>query len=268
MGGRRSRRKSLEGHGGASRKYRRLCESPASSSDATQLGSLLEQEDYLLKVLGYLVADGLHECRRVCRHWNDICSELPVKVYAKGDDMLPKIVDMFPNADSMTVKSFADRSADGFGDRTLDMLRKLAQLNSLKNLTVNAVQCWPVSSPIEPEMHWLKGLQSLDLTLTNAESVVDLYESLSLMEGLTHLKLAAPKPRNIKLPKQTELHLIQDLKLRTTLLIDEEGELLFPSLTHLTKLDAFVDAETSRLRNGLFHVRRTFLFAFSLLFAC
>ena len=52
---------------------------PVTGSEKS-LGALLEQEYFLLKVLVYVVEDGLHECRFVCRQWRDACGKLPVKL--------------------------------------------------------------------------------------------------------------------------------------------------------------------------------------------
>ena len=74
-------------------------ETKTSAND--ELADLLSQEDILSKVLVHLVDSGLHECRRVCRKWYEVCNKLPVKLSLSlhGDRFVDP--DRFPNAVSL-----------------------------------------------------------------------------------------------------------------------------------------------------------------------
>ena len=77
------------------------CEVDPVTGSEESLGALLEQEYFLLKVLVYVVEDGLHECRLVCRRWRDACGKLPVKLGRVSLDKLEKAADLFPKAKTL-----------------------------------------------------------------------------------------------------------------------------------------------------------------------
>ena len=91
------------------------------------LGRLLSENWFLRKVLSYLVDDGLHECRRVCREWNSVCKTLPVKLRQVPPEHLSKVLATFPKAVEVS-------SNPCFPPNDLDIARQLAGMSSLKRL--------------------------------------------------------------------------------------------------------------------------------------
>lgn len=75
---------------------------PVPSSETSQggLASLFELDYFLIAVLGYLVEHGLHECRRACRKWRDVCNKLPVRLRVP-EEKIPVAAEKFPNAISV-----------------------------------------------------------------------------------------------------------------------------------------------------------------------
>ena len=81
------------------------CEVDRDTGSDKSLSVLLEEEYFLLKVLSYVVEDGLHECRLVCRRWRDACGKLPVQLRTKGipSAKLPKAADLFPETKTLNL---------------------------------------------------------------------------------------------------------------------------------------------------------------------
>ena len=102
-------------------------------------------------------------------------------------------------------------------------------------------------------------LRSLDIGMQSKEILENFYSSLTAFTNLTQLKVSSPKPRDVRLPIGCNLHHIRDLKLRSTLLADEDGRLRFPSLTDLTKLEVFVDIDIDHFPTEILEVRKSFL---------
>ena len=57
-----------------------MSEADPLAASAKILESVLEYEQFLLKVLACVMTDGLRECRLVCRQWRDVCGKLPVRL--------------------------------------------------------------------------------------------------------------------------------------------------------------------------------------------
>ena len=118
--------------GGAPEAHRLQPVAPALTPATSEgdLSILLQDEYFLSKILGFLVNDGLHECRRVCRKWRDTISLLPVTVKAPEIEDLPAVVSLFPRATSLTfdarpVLDWLDRlvqPGDVVDDATVDCL--------------------------------------------------------------------------------------------------------------------------------------------------
>jgi len=97
-----------------------------------RLSTLLEQDYYLTKVLGYLLDDGLHECRRVCRKWYDVCNRMPVKLGRISVEEIPAIVNKFPNAVSfyrILIDSLKEGARNDEVTGAIESLRQLEILN-------------------------------------------------------------------------------------------------------------------------------------------
>jgi len=74
-----------------------------------------------------------------------------------------------------------------------------------------------------------------------------LYSKLSHLTGLTRLHLPSGWERFVSAP-YTDFRNIEDLKIRSVFL--ESGQLVFPSLTHLTRLEMRIDVEPANIFRG------------------
>lgn len=70
----------------------------------TPIRFLLGDEIFLIKVLSLVMEDGLHECRQVCRQWNNVCKKLPVTLWYDSLYNMCEKADVFPNATSLKVR--------------------------------------------------------------------------------------------------------------------------------------------------------------------
>ena len=95
------------------------------------LGAVFEHEENLLrKVLVHLVDDGLHECRRVCRFWRDVCSTLPVKLREAPPGFVPVLLSRFPRATSLDV-CYSLWGEDDVARHGISLLPRLKHLRRL-----------------------------------------------------------------------------------------------------------------------------------------
>lgn len=211
---------------------------------------VLQDEYYLPKILRHLVEDGLHECRRVCRQWYEICSKLPVQLEDVPVDKLPLIVDKFPYASSMSVSRRMECQSDANkhevnpqSSEALSVeeavLRYVAPLKSLKHLEVTIDSNQSLPEALECCFRSLLHLESLGICLGQVDGSSVFFDHLRLLTNLTCLKLQCetlhyrwelchPEPF-------TELQGIRDLSV-PYYLFDVGGQLMFPSLTNLTRL--------------------------------
>jgi len=172
-----------------------------------------------------------------------VCNRLPLKL-SLDDTSHNKAAELFPNATSLTLAScHMNRKWHGFRN-----------MNNLKHLNLESISSWSVAELSEQDLKSLLRLQSLEITIDNEELLEDFYSSLSTFSSLTCLKISAPKPRSFVIQSQPEIFRIEHLKLRSTLLFDSDGQLVFPSLTNLTNLDILVDSETMSFEKGFLDI--------------
>ena len=120
------------------------------------IADLLSQKYFLSKILVHLVDSGLHECRRVCRMWCEVCNQLPVKLKLSLNDNIPAFTDTFPNAVSLEVEKVADED-DGFIETMLGSC--MSSLRNLRHLGIGRSVQWPVLlNKLEPGSELLANL--------------------------------------------------------------------------------------------------------------
>lgn len=192
-----------------------------------ELGTLLENEYFLLKVLEHVIEDGLHECRRVCRKWYDVCRRLPVKLQIDEMDKLGLACEMFPNATTVFTGAI-------FGDYC-ELIDRLGSLRHLRDLDVKlrgrhdsfALNLFPRS---------FEKLESLSLNLSSRVSSVDLGSSLQFLTNLTRLELIVPFNIRLQMEPVTQLRKLKNLCLVDAQKMTAEGQFLLQPLTGLTSL--------------------------------
>jgi len=220
---------------------------------ATQDGSLkelLDQEYYLTKVLEHLLDYGLHECRRVCRKWYEVCNQMSVKLRRIPVEKIPAVANKFPNAvrvvaglenyDGEVARN--DKVAAG-----IESLRQLRSLESLKLCLQWDKHCerdaLNLCDSLEETLQSMQQLRSLCITGgNNVHAFMHIHSVLRYLTGLTQLCWCSyPIGPDSKIPSGqlccepfTEIRDIEHLCIQSLSL--QNGQLVFPSLTHLTYL--------------------------------
>lgn len=223
------------------------------SLDEGPLDTLLEEEYYLLKILIHLVDDGLHECRRVCRQWYDVCNKLPVKIRVT-EAKIRAAVEKFPNAtDVSCVRNCCNAVQESIQWSDLHQgvdtpwFSYLIRFRRLHTLAINALDesCLRIDSSMLPfcsvideslEGHQMsQHLSSLEIWLALADNGnACLLAAVRCLTSLTRLFVVS-FPYNHSLEPFTELKKIQDLSF-PGLITNSMGQLMFPALTNLTSL--------------------------------
>ena len=217
------------------------------------LGTLLEHDEYLLhKVLVHLVDDGLHECRRVCRFWRKVCSTLPVKIRQMLPDAVPVVLRNFPNATSLVVRSAILRENDAtrYGISLLPRLRHLRRLH---------LSCRDSEAIPAGRQWWLGSMDSLSHLSLGIESQMAYRNAIEAIRKLTQiesLRLDFLYPVQLDPHPITEVQRLKFLSAPFNVLVNEDGELLFPSLTQLTELKSTSNFWTDERRLPELQVRQ------------
>ena len=149
------------------------------------LGDLLSQKYFLSKILVHLVDSGLHECRRVCRLWCEVCNQLPVKLSPDLNENAAAVSDIFPNAVSLEVGRAANVD-DGFVETLLASC--MSSLRNLRHLVLRRTVEWHLFlDKLEPNTESLQSLLSLSVRLT---SQLNFFRFSGLLEVLDWLDCA------------------------------------------------------------------------------
>ena len=206
-----------------------------SFSPFDYIGRLFEEENWFLrKVLTYLIDDGLHECRRVCREWNAVCNTLPVKLRQMPPEHLSKVLATFP--DAVEANAVEVSYSGAFPSDHLGIARQLAGMSSLKHLGRLSYATDQMSAGVEVyHTETFTRLQSLAVYLNTAS-----YENFrNLLLNLTGLERLDVEVGWKVDPKSwtpfTELKGLRELNVSDRLLENGSGQIMFPSTT-LTKL--------------------------------
>ena len=191
---------------------------------------LLGEDWFLYNVLGCLVDDGLHECRRVCRRWNAACKSLPVKLRQVPPERVPDVLTAFPNAVELSCTT-------RFPSEDLDVARKLAGLTSmtrLERLDYFAERTDGGDLQLAHEETHSR-LQSLGVHL-RTERCEAFRRSLSSLIGLKRLDVTLRSDvDSSSWSPFTELGSLIELSLPGSMLKNKSNRIMFPS-TALTKL--------------------------------
>ena len=203
-----------------------------SGSEKT-LGALLQNhEDLFLKVLSYVMDDGLHECRRVCRLWRDACSKLPVHLGGSSLDKLNRVMDLFPNTVSLSLDKLFD-IYDIPRRQTIQNLTRLSHLRSLSFSTFFEEASMERLTALLPSTDCLR---SFDVWIQTKDALNDVIQLLRILTNLEALTLSVPYFIQTDLEPVTEIRRLRYLDADLPLFVNSRRELLFPSLTKLTYL--------------------------------
>ena len=222
-----------------------------SFSPFDYIGRLFEEENWFLrKVLTYLIDDGLHECRRVCREWNAVCNTLPVKLRQMPPEHLSKVLATFPNAVEVSC-------AGAFPSDDLAIARQLAGMSSLKHLNLLKYATDPMSAGVEIyHTETLTRLQSLGVYLDTA-SFENFRNAFPYLTGLRKLGVVGMDIPYGDLPSSTpfeELNELHELTLSSGSLKNGSNQIMFPAPA-LTKLTVNVEIFTNMSVPELLAVR-------------
>lgn len=224
-----------------------FCRYPCSQE--TSLAELLDNEDYLLKILSFLNADGLYECCRVCRSWRNACRKLQLRLFVSHNDALLTAIQECPSTEKLhldlTIKhphkesklpsqsqeSLYERLLFSFSMNTLDALMRLHRLRHLE-LMVQKV-AMPVAR-IECSFRQLRQLESFSFTtIERTESELRVVAAVRQLTALTALLIEIPVSGWVIFDPMPELSHIQKLHVNRFCFLTNGRELLFPSLRHL-----------------------------------
>ena len=193
------------------------------------LGSLLDNEYFLFGVLSHLIDFGLHECRGVCRKWNDICRRLPVKLKNVPAERIAEVSLTFPNAASLSTQRLWSLS------QPAEKFRVLSRLPNLKRL-----EFYPAMPDILTEQlpTWFAALTQLDFLCVHniAKPEAHFFESVKHLTLLTRLEFRGEQDSRFEKEPISQLVHLRELHISQSYLMGTEGELLFlpsPSLTRL-----------------------------------
>ena len=202
------------------------------------LSDLLSQKHYLSKILIHLVDSGLHECRRVCRVWYEVCNQLPVKLSLPLDANITAVSNTFPNAVAVSLKVRRE-AADEDGDSVEGLLAScMSSLGNLTHLALTRSVQWPLLlNELGPGSESLQSLLSLSVDVSNLRDHSDFLEFLKFLTGLTALTVTG-EPRIVQDPNPIpEIRNLKSLTVGLPLLVTRNGELIFAASTQLTRLD-------------------------------
>ena len=216
------------------------------------IADLLSQRYFLSKILVHLVDSGLHECRRVCRMWCEVCNQLPVKLKLSLDDNIPAFTDTFPNSTvSLEVEKVADE--DGGFVETL-LASSMSSLRNLRHLGIGRSVQWPLLlNQLEPGSESWPVLVSLSVRLTNRFTCSDFLVFLKFLTGLTELRITG-EPGDVQDTNLiTEIRNLKSLTVTLPFLAKENGQLIFAASTQLTRLDVLCTRYSIPLNYELVH---------------
>ena len=208
------------------------CEVDPVTGSEESLGALLEDEHFLLKVLAYVVEDGLHECRLVCRQWRDACGKLPVELGKVSLDNLQKVADLFPEAKTLSMR-VGIRSAEVIEIYTIPQLLRLENLN---HLSLFLHPLWVDSQYLIECFSSMQHLRFLRLRITCSDTLCCLIDDLHYLKNLTSLRLDHDFFLQSDLEPNSDVRGLRHLEISLALLVNGRGELILPSLTRLTSL--------------------------------
>ena len=217
------------------RKVRRVeanSRQPEQSGPEKTIGILLEDhDDLLLKVLSYVMDDGLHECRLVCHRWRDLCGKLPVALGSWCTLFAYKAAELFPEAASLALNI----RLDGEDVSGRPAIQHLLQLNKMKNLSLFVTSANANMNNIMAVFS-TDCLRSLEITASQRDKFDSIVDALRLLTNLESLKLGLLRFIRTDREPVTELRGLRCLRTDFPVIANSRGQLLFPSMTTLTQL--------------------------------
>ena len=201
-------------------------------------GELLLLEDILSKVLVHFVDSGLHECRRVCRKWYEVCNKLPVKLSISLDEDRCFDPDQFPNAVSLKL----DNEIAWNSAVMKNHLQSLSKLSRIAHLELSIAD-WPFL-PSSPNCSAVfHSLRSFSFSAQTGSAFLDFLETLRCLTDLRALKLDGEMmPYEITgVAPITEIKELRELSARLFFVINNKNEFTFGTQTQLTRLEVLRD---------------------------
>ena len=200
----------------------------------TPLGVLLEDKDLLLKVLSYVMDDGLHECRLVCRQWREACGKLPLKLAKVRFENVRSVVRWFPETTSLVFCHALCTAC--IADRIVT--RHLEQLKNLRHLHLHLSYGQPARDSCITWFPVIDRLETLSLQIEKNDTLLDVFRLLRCLQKLLSLKLVVGYyDIQTELDPVTELRGLKELTVDIQVLVNKRAELVFPSLTALSCLN-------------------------------
>ena len=215
------------------------CPRPEEAQSQNRLRDLLHDKDFLWKVFGYLVEDGLHECRRVCRKWREVCSEFFAKSFRGHWKDLAEAHLKFPNAVNVSLSMLAPPPVIHNQDAWPSTVPSLTGIKCLKMDSAFLWNCQHFAQSPEMVCEYIASLVHLEsLTLEGLrEFMQSLVPSMAHLTNLTHLKIGSQFPATWDTTPLSGVRRLENLSLYAKNLFTVEGSLTFPSLTNLTQLE-------------------------------
>ena len=218
------------------------CRRPDEAPSQNCLRHLRYDKDFLWKVFGYLVEDGLHECRRVCRRWREVCSEFFTKHICIRWENLADAHLKFPNADSLSTLVPRMCSQNAWSNIRLS----LTGIRSLEIDTRFLFHCRQFDVFPQRQRERFASVQLESIVLERFDECT--YSPISLMAAhltnLTHLKIGPETKSSWNTKPLSGVYKLESLSLYARHLFTQEGSLTFPSLTNLTRLEVMYDDES------------------------
>ena len=211
---------------------------PRCTQQESRLGELLDEEYFLSKILKHLVDDGLHECSRVCRRWRSLSLRMHPRLARVPWEKMPDAASKFPNATSVSVDTEASTDVLYHHPDVFTRFPNIQQLSTKGEYPPKDVSfslC--LHSALSVALPSLQRLLSLSVRLHSDQSYSETTSALKHLTNLTHLWVMEPKDVDIDLEPFNDMHKIEELCVGPSLLIDRKGQLVFPGLTNLTRLE-------------------------------
>ena len=212
------------------------------------LQQLLEAEDFLEELFQRLSGDGLHVCRRVCRHWDAVARRMPHRLEYIEPSALSAAAAKFHHTVSLKTQLVeTENSID-------PVMRDLTKFKRLERLVLDVDFGAAVNVRWRPFFRSMERLTELDIAWPLGDWSAAFYDGLRRLTNLTSLTLytcgiAHPKTRPL-----TELALLQRLEVNSALLVNDKGAVFFqrlPNLTHLKFQKGFLEDYANRALNCL-----------------
>ena len=216
------------------------CPRPEEAQSQNRLRNLLYDKDFLWKVFGYLVEDGLHECRRVCRKWSEVCSEFFIKNFRGHWKDFTEAHVKFPNAVNVSLSMLAPPHGIHNQDAWPSIVPSLTGIKRLEMDSAFLQNCQHFAQSPEIVRAYVASLLQLEaLTVGVLDGYTySLISSVAAhLTNLTHLEIGFA--RSVKhmqpIPGVSKLESLS-LYARSSF-TEDNGSFTFPSLTNLTRLE-------------------------------